>query len=159
MDYEYNSIEELNSEDKEEIRRAEVLQYWRDLSITRITFYSERAVGSLSLAELESCSPWLQNVERLWPKADLEIKSHYWALQEALAQARAKQQTAQSEVQPESSESDLRGRFACSTKVRKCSGSAGRRAFPPASKKGRVTEPWERAARSWLCASEAIESR
>jgi hypothetical protein len=101
-------LRNLSCEDKEEIRRAEVLQYWPELSITRITFYSQRAVGSLSLAELESLSPWFQNVERLWHKADLEIKSHYWALQEALAQARAKQQTAQSEVQPESSESDLR---------------------------------------------------
>ena len=141
MDYEYNSIEELNSEDKEEIRRAEVLQYWRDLSITRITFYSERAVGSLSLAELESCSPWLQNVERLWPKADLEIKSHYWALQEALAQARAKQQTAQSEVQPESSESDLR---AVSPAPQKSGNAADPPAVahsPPPPKKGALQNP------------------
>jgi putative DNA primase/helicase len=108
VDYGFNSIKEFNNEDKEEIRRAQVLQRWRNHGITRIKHLAQRTVGSLSLAELEFLLPWLQKVEERWQLVDLDIKSHYWALQEAIAQARMEQQTARSCADVEESEHDPR---------------------------------------------------
>lgn len=53
---------------------------WAFFTIRRIQLFQGRSVGSLSIAELDGLSGWMQKVEKAWANLDEDLKAHYKAI-------------------------------------------------------------------------------